>query len=125
MTIRECYNELGGDYAEVKNRLCRDKLIQRLIAKFPNDDSYCRLCRAIKEGNREEAFLAAHTLKGVSANLGFARLLDSADKLTELLRSSPYCIPDEADLLMENVMGDYELTVAAIGRYVCSTSVKA
>ena len=75
MAIQECYQQLGGDYATLKTRLPSDSLIKRFITKFLDDSSYSELCCALEEGQREEAFRAAHTLKGVCANLGFGKPL--------------------------------------------------
>ena len=114
MTIQECYHQLGGDYATLKTRLPSDSLIKRFITKFLDDRSYSELCSALEEGQREEAFRAAHTLKGVCANLGFDQLRDSASRLTELLRPEGSGIPEEAALIMDAVKHDYEMTVNAI-----------
>lgn len=121
MTIRECYDEMGGDFARTRERLCSDDLIERFIVKFPNDDSYTHLCDAIREGRHGDAFRAAHTLKGLSANLGFTRLLTSAEKLSALLRTPSDTIPGEAVLFMEEVRRDYELTVTSIRSYMNCT----
>ena len=72
----------------------------------------------MQNGQREEAFRAAHTLKGVSANLGFSRLLASAGALTELLREEAETIPGGAAALLEEVKQDYEVTVSAIRAYL-------
>ena len=69
-------------------------------------------------GQRQEAFRAAHTLKGVSANLGFDRLQASAGRLTELLRPETDTIPDDAASFLEEVRLDYEVTVNAIRAYL-------
>ena len=114
MTIQECYQELGGDFAQVKKRLPSDSLIMKFMAKFPDDQSFSELCRAMEEGRRAEAFRAAHTLKGVCANLGFDRLMLSAGQLTELLRPETDTIPAGCAALLEEVRQDYDLTVSAI-----------
>ena len=63
----------------------------------------------MSEENRERAFRAAHTLKGVCGNLSLDKLLDSASKLTELLRPETAAIPEGADVLFEEVKQDYDL----------------
>lgn len=118
MTIRDCYKEFGGDYVGVKERLDSDVLIGRFIKRFLDDDSYDRLCHAMATGRCEDAFRAAHTLKGVSANLGLTGLCSSAGKLTEYLRPHPDSIPTEATPIMEEIRRDYALTVAAIRSYL-------
>ncbi len=114
MTIQECYNAMGGDYAQIESRLPSAGLIKKFITKFLDDSSFSELCKAMKEGQREQAFRASHTLKGVSANLSFSRLLSSVTELTELLRPETDTIPEEAVLLLEEVRKDYELTVSSI-----------
>ena len=114
MTIQECYNAMGGDYAQIESRLPSAGLIKKFITKFLDDSSFSELCKAMKEGQREQAFRASHTLKGVSANLSFSRLLSSVMELTELLRPETDTIPEEAVLLLEEVRKDYELTVSSI-----------
>ena len=120
MTIQECYQKLGGDYAQVEKRLPGIHLIRRFIAKFLDDGSYPELCRAMEQGQTEEAFRTAHTLKGVSANLGFDRLTASSGELTELLRGRTDGIPTEAVPLLDMVRQDYELTADAIRAYLNS-----
>lgn len=120
MTIQECYQQLDGDFAQVEKRLSSASLVQKFIAKFLDDGSFSELCLAMKEGQREKAFRAAHTLKGVSASLSLSRLLSSASQLAELLRAEAETIPAGADLLFEEVKQDYQLTVRAIRAYLDS-----
>ena len=118
MSIEECYQEMGGNYADVCTRLPSPRLIHRFVLKFLEDKSFETLCSAMESGSREAAFRAAHTLKGVSANLGFSRLLASAGELTELLRAETESIPGRAAALLEEVKQDYELTVSVIRAYL-------
>ena len=118
MTIQECYQKLGGEFAQVEKRLPSVGLVRKFIVKFLDDDSYSKLCLAMQNGQREEAFRAAHTLKGVSANLGFSRLLASAGALAELLRAETETIPGRTADLLEEVKQDYELTVSVIRSYL-------
>ena len=118
MTIVECYQQLGGNLENVNTRLPSDSLIKRFIIKFLDDSSYSELCDALQKGQRDEAFRAAHTLKGVCANLGFDQLENSASALTELLRPKDIGIPEEAVSMMKDVKHDYEMTVGAIRAYL-------
>lgn len=86
MTISECYERLHGDYEDAKQRLMNDRLIDKFILKFPQDNSMTILREAVQAGNIEESFRGAHTLKGVSANLAFTELREAASVLTEQLR---------------------------------------
>lgn len=120
MTIEECYNMLGGSLGQIKKRLPSVSLIKKFVAKFPDDRSFSELCRAMQSGERMEAFRAAHTLKGVCANLCFDRLFSSTEQLTELLRPDSETIPPNAFSRLEDVRKDYELTVDAIRAYLAS-----
>ena len=124
MTIQECYQQLGGDYAQVAQRLPSVGLVTRFITKFLSDTSYTELCQAMADGRRADAFRAAHTLKGVCSNLSFDRLLASAEKLTTLLRPESETIPDGAEALLEEVRQDYEVTTDAIRGYLSQSSGK-
>lgn len=86
MNVKECYDAMGADYEEIVERLLTDERIQRFLLKFLNDQSYALLCSSLNERNMEEAFRAAHTLKGVSQNLSLAPLYQSAARLTDMLR---------------------------------------
>lgn len=118
MTVQECYQKLGGNFSQVEKRLPSISLIKRFITKFLDDGSFSELCQALQAGQREEAFRAAHTLKGVCANLSFDRLGASASQLTELLRSEGDGVPEGAALVFHAVKQDYALTVDAIRAYL-------
>lgn len=117
MTIEQCYEQLHGDYAQVIQRLPSPALVERFIGKFLDDGSFSELTSAMAAGQTEAAFRAAHTLKGVSANLGFEQLRQSASALTEFLRGKAEPVPAGALPLLEQVRRDYQMTVDAIRAY--------
>ena len=120
MTIQECYQQLGGDFAQAEKRLSNGTLVERFITKFLDDSSFSELCIAMDKYDHNKAFRAAHTLKGVSGSLRLTTLHSSASQLAELLRAESKNIPAGADLLFEEVKRDYELTVSAIRAYLDS-----
>ena len=65
MTLKECYAAFGGDLDAFMLRLPSDRLIKRLLRKFPEDGSFRELCAAVPAGDRETAFRCAHSLKGL------------------------------------------------------------
>ncbi len=111
MTVMECYAALEGDYESVLGRMRSEKLVKKFVFKFLADPSFENLKQALAEGKQEEAFRAAHTLKGMCLNLGFTRLGNSSEALTEAVR---HAITPEADHLLEVVAADYEMVAAAI-----------
>lgn len=53
---------------------------------FCKDENFDQLPVALNNGNGQEAFRCAHTLKGVAANFGLLPLLDAISKVVEPLR---------------------------------------
>ena len=113
MTLKECYAALGGDYDEAMGRLRSERLVQKFVLKFLNDGSYQLLLDSLAAGDRDEAFRAAHTIKGVCANLAFNTLLDSSEALTEALRDGRPAQAGEEDLIAR-VKADYDRAYQAI-----------
>ena len=111
MTLKECYTALEGDYEGVLNRLRSEKMVQKFVLKFLNDKSHELLVTSMEAGNYEEAFRAAHTIKGVCQNLSFTKLYESSHILTENLRAGYGADTDE---LVQRVEADYHQTMAAI-----------
>ena len=111
MTLQECYAAMGGDYADVIGRLRSERLVQKFVLKFLDDESYDLLCRSLAAQNYEDAFRAAHTIKGVCQNLSLTTLADSSSALTEALRSG---WTPQVDALFQKVQADYTLTRASI-----------
>ncbi len=113
MTLKECYAALGGDYEEAMGRLRSERLVQKFVLKFLSDGSYQLLQDSLAAGDREEAFRAAHTIKGVCANLAFNTLLESSEALTEALRDGKPAQPGEEELIAR-VKEDYARACQAI-----------
>lgn len=90
MTLEQCYAQMGADYAAVLKRFYNPDMICRFVKRFPSDPSFGQLKAAMDAGDVKEAFRAAHTLKGVSLNLGFDNLSPSAVALTEILRAGTF-----------------------------------
>ncbi|MCI8624305.1 MAG: Hpt domain-containing protein [Provencibacterium sp.] len=111
MSLKECYAALGGDYEDVTHRLPSEKMVRKFVFKFLNDPSYALLESSLEAKNYEEAFRAAHTIKGVCQNLSFSRLFASSNALTEALRGG---WTPEAEGLVQQVTADYQATVSAI-----------
>lgn len=111
MTVQECYERMGGDYESVFGRFRKEDRIKKFVFRFLSDKSFETLCSSIEAGNTEEAFRAAHTLKGVSQNLSFDRLFESSHEITEALRAED---KEKVADLLPRVREDYELTVSTI-----------
>ena len=111
MTLQECYEKMGGDYAEVLERLIRSDRIEKFVEKFLEDPTYQMLCEAKAAGDAQAVFLHIHTLKGLSQNLGFGDLYRASHEMTEAVRGG---VPLKDERLFEAVAKAYNQTVEAI-----------
>lgn len=119
MTVREFYEETGGDYDEVLARLKTDERIIKFAKMFAEDKSYQVLVRSLETENMDGAFRAAHTIKGMCQNMAFRRLFVSANEITERLRAGEF---DGAKEMIGKVTEDYNLVVEGIRRLIESDS---
>lgn len=95
MTLARFYESLGGSLPAVLARIPSEAMVRKFARMYAGDTSCDELEAAVKAKDWQTAFLAAHTLKGVAQNLGFAQLARDADALTEHLRgASPLTQPE-------------------------------
>ena len=111
MTVKECYEQMGADYEGVLGRLRSEVLIKKFAKKFLDDGSFRSLKDNLAQKNGEEAFRAAHTLKGVCQNLGFDNLYKASFDITEKLRGRD---TEGCEELLAKVEEQYNNTVDAI-----------
>ena len=100
MTLEQCYAAMGGTYADV-------------IGRLPSAE-YDQLHAALNESRIQDAFRAAHTIKGVVSNLGMTELYAASSQLTELLRDGIQ--RDVTDALAE-LDASYQKTLNAIHQF--------
>ena len=112
MTLFEFYNSLGESLDEVLGRLRLESRIAKYLGLFLNDPSFDELKNAFAKNDAKTAFRAAHTLKGVAANLGLNKLSSSSSELTEDLRPGSFTTVSQD--LLENVELDYIAVVEGI-----------
>ena len=102
----------GIDYDDGVKRLMGNSMIfEKCLMKFPADDSFSKLKRELENANCEEAFKAAHTLKGVAANLSMTRLAAKADDCCEELRTGNIV---NAKVIFPVVEEEYNSVIAAL-----------
>ena len=122
MQLNECYKAFGGDYESVRKRIPGDKIIIKFLIKFLSEPSYEKLCRTLEEEDYKEAFRAVHSIKGISANLGFPALLDSSGILTEYLREQDKHPVDKNKCMeyFDVITKDYKVVIDAVRMFVDS-----
>lgn len=74
-------------------------LYEKCLKKFLEDDSYHSLVEAYEAGNCQEAFKAAHTLKGLTSNLGIDPLYHILQPMVEKLRADDLNVAQEIEQL--------------------------
>ena len=104
MTVQACYEAIEGDWATVIGVLENEVRVRRYLMRFLNDPTARVLFRALREERWEDAFRAAHTLKGLCRGLGLTRLQSACIRLTDALRGGR--APEPA--LMAAVIAEYE-----------------
>lgn len=111
MTVQEFYEEVGGDYNDIMSRLRTEERIKKFAGMFTRDESYAALVRYIESGDADEAFRAAHTMKGMCQNMAFTRLYQSSHAITEILRGKDL---EGAKQMLDTVTEDYNIVIAGI-----------
>lgn len=116
MDLKECYKKMGGDYDEAVRRIGSDERIVKYLKMIQRDTNFTFLCEAIDQNNLQNAFCAAHTLKGIALNLSLTSLADSTKELTEMLRSG---MPNEGiAALLQNTKKAYELVLECMNALI-------
>lgn len=112
ITIERFYEKIGGNYNDVLKRFGSEMILKRFVLKFLQDPSFSELRKGFEEKDAETVFRAAHTLKGVCANLGFERLYRASYELTESFRSKSFT--DNSFELYRVAENEYRLLISAI-----------
>lgn len=86
MTIKELYDNIGGNYEQAVKVMKLDKLIDRHIRKFTNNTMMENMRTASDAMDPNGIFESAHAMKGVCANLGLVKLSEAASELAEEFR---------------------------------------
>lgn len=85
--FKEAFEEYGADYNNTLERFMGNEAMYiKLLGMLFEDENLEKLGDSLKEGDFDSAFAAAHTLKGVSANLGLTPLCDAVCLIVEPLR---------------------------------------
>lgn len=87
MTFEKAAETIGMDLEGVLARFSGNKaLLMRFVKKFTNDQTFPHLKEAIAQKNWQDIETYAHTLKGVSGNLGFTSLYELSSAIVSKIR---------------------------------------
>lgn len=104
----------------IKRFMGNEALYIKFLTKFEKDESFANIEKYVAEKNAEEIFKAAHTLKGVAANLGLDQIAQNASDVVEIFRGKTQF--DEADTdrldgIMENLRSTYQTLIQIINEH--------
>lgn len=89
--IEELLAEYGGDVDGVTKRfLGDDALYTECLVDFVSDAHFDELAAALETEDYRHAFECAHSLKGVSANLGLTPFHKAVATLVQLIKEERY-----------------------------------
>ncbi len=115
MDLKSFYDNVGGDYDVMMSRMGnKEERIIKFLNKFVKDPSFENLKEALSAGNAEDAFRAAHTIKGVALNLELMDLQASSGRLTDMLRDGE--IQETAQEILAQVEADYQKATECISQ---------
>ncbi len=112
MNVREVYEAAHGDFEGTFERMMDEEFMAKILKMFLDDSSFRNLEEAYQARNAQDAFHAAHTLKGVAGNVGLSDLAKKASDVTEALRGSDEI--GNADAYMPALKQAYETAKQAI-----------
>lgn len=107
MELQEMYESINANYQEVLTRMMgREDLVIKYLKKFIVDDNFDKLEKSMGDKDYETMLLAVHTLKGVTLNLGLAKLSDACSMMVNSLRNDKKELLDEQFLLVASEYHD-------------------
>lgn len=110
--ILEVLADAGVDVTDLTGRLMGNmNLITRFFRRYPDDKSYELLVDSINKGDLENAFRAAHTFKGLCANLSMSKLYKQVSRQVEYFRAGD--MEKGAELMVE-ISAEYEHMIKTI-----------
>lgn len=102
----------GVNYdAGVKRFMNKEQIYLKFLKRIEEDENMRTLRQKIDEKDAEGAFAAAHTLKGVCANLSLDGMNAVVNPMVEILRGGSF---DNVEEMMEEVENVYSGIVKAI-----------
>lgn len=105
-------DELSKFGVNIKTTLERfsgnEDLYKKCLILLVEDENFEGLGKSLKEKNYDQAFICAHTLKGIVGNMGFEKLYELICNIVEPLRAKDFSNLDEK---YKAVMDEYKKIV--------------
>ena len=119
MTLKELYDQIGGDYEQALRVLRVEKLLDKHIRKLTKGGVVEALLAAGETMDPTQLFETAHAVKGVCGNLGLKKLADAASEITEEYRPGNSRTISDAEIAekLSRIAALYQITADGIARY--------
>lgn len=113
--LAENLSKYGIDYNEALDRVdgCVE-LYEKLAFKYLDDSHYVDLVAAMEVKDFDEAYKAAHALKGIAGNLSFKDLYISSAEVSEALFQGEY---QAAEKLLPQVEQAHEKVLEGLEKW--------
>lgn len=116
MDINEVLEELAIDKNRIQQTFSGNMtLYKRFLVKFVNDPTFTSLCDAVDSKDLKAIEIAAHTLKGITGNLGLDSLFNLS---TDILACARNGNESEIPLLMNQGKEEYNRIIPYIQKIV-------
>lgn len=106
---------------DIEGGLCRTgndySFYIRHLRRFLNDTNMQMLCDALNRGDMKQSFFFAHTLKGVTAQLGIVALYHPLSALCDLLRTQDAAMLPQAQAALPELLALYDQVIREIETY--------
>lgn len=101
------------DVADAAGRFMnKDSIYKKFLFRFPEEKGFGELFDKLENGTTEEAFRAAHTMKGLAANLSLKSVNAVLVPMTEVLRAGERPQKEQVEELKQA----YEETLTVVAK---------
>ena len=104
MELMDFYNAIGENYDLLLSRLLSSERIEKYLTIFFSENSIADLKNQIINNEFQSAINTAHTLKGVTATLGFDHLASDICGLHGVLKNNE---TEKAGILCQKIVEEY------------------
>lgn len=88
-SFKECFESYGAEYKKTMERFVhKEEFYVKILGALFQDKSMDEMAAALDQGDLSAAFRAAHSLKGMSGNLGLTFLYNAVSEIVEPLRAA-------------------------------------
>lgn len=117
MTIDEALVALKINREETLARFSDNlELLTYFIRKFPTDETYPALLKSMEAKDWPKIETDAHTLKGLSGNLGFSELYKLSTALVQAVREKKYDVAEKLEPELINSCNEIIKIIDAIDK---------